>query len=86
MYEAVHERINVTIKFLEGKRPHIVDFTWRDKLYHVEKVHMLAKARKGHTAVWLFNVSTTNAAFKLRFDADTLEWFLEEYTWESGAE
>ena len=47
-------------------------------------MHLLMKAGKGRETVWLFSVSTEAAAFKLRFDSDSLEWFLEEMVWDES--
>jgi hypothetical protein len=81
MYDSIHEKIQVTARFQPGKRPDIKSFTWKDKEHVVEQVTLVSKARKGREVVWLFNVATKTAAFKLRFDTDSLTWWLEQHTW-----
>lgn len=81
MYDPVHEKIAVDAKFQNGK-VQITKFRWKDKDHFVTEVHLTLKARKGREAVWIFNVSTSTAAYKLRLDSDTLQWWIEEHTWE----
>jgi hypothetical protein len=84
-YDRVHEKIEVVADFKPG-RVDIKSFTWKDKTYVVKEVNLTSKAYKGREIVWVFNVSTETAAFKLRFDTDLLTWFLEELTWEEKPE
>lgn len=81
MYDKVHDKISVVADF-DGPKIHIQQFTWQDRIYKVEEVHLKVKATRGEEVVWLFSVSTINAAFKLRFDTGSLQWYLEEHTWD----
>lgn len=85
MYEKVHEQIQVSATFQKGKVL-IHSFTWKDKQYDVEALHLPVHARRGRESVWMFYVSTAGGAYKLRFDTDTLFWWIEEVSWEEGAE
>ena len=83
MYDHIHERINVSAYF-EPFKVTITSFEWRDRYYQVKELHLTMKAGHGRDTVWLFSVSTESAAFKLRFDSDSLEWFLEEMVWDES--
>lgn len=81
-YQKIHEKCEVQATFVPGKRPQIDYFVWKDKVYEVEETSMLSKAKKGVASVWLINVATNTAAFTLRFDADIMQWWVEELMWE----
>ncbi len=81
MYEPIHQPIQVTAKFGENG-VEIIDFYWQNKKYDVSEITLTLKARHGREAVWIFHVTTHNAAFKLRFNTDSLKWWLEELTWD----
>ncbi len=80
-YDLIHEQVEVKAIFKPGKVD-ILSFTWKEKTYDVKEVTLTSKAYKGREIVWVFNIATETAAFKLRFDTDLLTWFLEELTWE----
>lgn len=81
-YTPVHEKISVEAKFSIGGKLEVTSFIWKDKEYTVSEVTFVSKAYRGRDTVWLVHVATHSAAFKLRFDTDTLNWWLEEFTWE----
>lgn len=83
MYEPVHEKIQVIAEFSAGKGK-VKSFTWRDKDYQVIEQTLEVKASHGRETVWIFYVVTESAAFKLRLDTDSLNWYLEEFTWQEG--
>ncbi|MCA9378799.1 hypothetical protein KC640_00060 [Candidatus Dojkabacteria bacterium] len=82
MYDSMHTKISVVADFPGGGKVEIKHFTWEGKKYEVEKTHLITKAHRGRETVWLFHISTQNAAFKLRLDTDSLIWYLEELTWD----
>lgn len=81
MYDTIHEKISVVAEFT-GAQITIKSFTWKEHLYDVLAVNLKVKANHGEEVVWLFSVSTATAAFKLRFDTGSLQWYLEELTWD----
>ena len=83
MYLSVHEPITAVAEFKHG-HPEVKSFTWQARDYQVLKTTLRLKARKGRELVWLFCVTTATAAFKLRLDTDSLNWWLEEHTWEQS--
>jgi galactose mutarotase-like enzyme len=83
-YDYVHEPITVTAAFPPRGRVKITSFEWQGKTYTVDKVNLSTRANKGEARVWLFSVSTKTAAFKLRLDTDTLQWWMEEFTWDDA--
>lgn len=80
MYDPVHEKIKVDAIFENGKVS-VTRFKWKNKVYKVDQVTLVTKAYRGRDAVWLVYVTTLTAAYKLRFDTDTLNWWMEEFTW-----
>lgn len=85
MYDKLHEKIQVTATFASNGKAIIERFTWKNKDYPVTEVTLITKAYHGRDTVWMFHVVTPTAAFKLRFDTDTMNWWLEESTWEEQA-
>lgn len=83
-YEDIHEPIAVVTDFGGNKKPKILSFTWQGREYKVKETNLVVRANKGREKVWMFHVSNERAAFKLRLDSDTLDWWLEEYTWEEA--
>lgn len=79
-YEYIHQPINTYIHAQKGKF-FIKAFEWEGSTYKITHNNLIAKAKKGTIPVYLFAVSNETAAFKLRFDTDTLNWWLEEITW-----
>lgn len=86
MYDPLHTKISVIAEFPGNGKVIVKSFTWEGKKYEVEKVHLITKAHKGRETIWLFHVSTHNAAFKLRLDTDSLVWYLEELTWDKATD
>lgn len=85
MYDPVHEKIKVDAIFENGKVS-VTRFKWKDKVYKVNEVTLITKAYRGRDTVWLVYVTTLTAAYKLRFDTDTLNWWMEELSWEETSE
>lgn len=80
MYEKVHEKVNVDVHFTKEK-PRIHAFIWKNKVHAVSSINLITRARKGQIPVFLFSVSNGNGAYELRFDTDTLQWWLEQIYW-----
>ncbi|MBN1331996.1 hypothetical protein JW978_03875 [Candidatus Dojkabacteria bacterium] len=80
-YEKVHEPVNVVVVYKAGKT-RIEGFKWQNELYRISRNNLLTKAQKGSVPIYLFSVSNDKGAYQLRFETDTLDWFLEEIIWE----
>jgi hypothetical protein len=80
-YEPIHEQINTYVMTKNGQ-PIILAFQWKGCAYKITKNNLMTKAKKGNIPVYLFSVSNESGAYKLRFDTDTLHWWLEEILWE----
>jgi len=80
-YEKIHEPISTYVFTREG-RTKVKAFEWKGRIYKVDQNNLTTKARKGTTPVYLFSVSNESGSYKLRFDTDTLNWWLEEILWE----
>lgn len=55
-----------------------VQVRWHGRIYSIKKLGYHHKVRMGRTMLHVFSVCTDDTAFKLQFNADTLEWVLEE--------
>ncbi len=80
MYEKIHQKVEVQVTFLPT-HPRIKGFIWKNRQYPVSKINLITRARKGQIPVFLFSVSNDKGAYELRFDTDTLGWFLETVYW-----
>jgi hypothetical protein len=81
-YQKIHAPCEVVAMFVPGKKPIIKRVVWAERIYEIVEVTIVTKAKKGAVTVWLINVASENAALKLRFDTDTLDWWVEELLWE----
>ncbi len=75
MYEQINEPIEVVASF---KKNEIVPkfFSWRHKVYQVEKVHLVHTSRVGHQILYHFSVTDNANYFQLVFNPFTLSWLL----------
>lgn len=80
-YEHVHEPINIYF-YTKNNKSYIRAFEWQNRIYKISRNNLITKALKGNKPVYLFSVSNDNGAYKLRFDTDSLAWWLEEIYWE----
>jgi hypothetical protein len=80
MHTTTDEPIGVLVAFSDGRvKPW--KFRWGTKIYEVKRVNLIHSAHEGRSRVFFFNVSDDDHAWKLRFNAETLEWRLvEAYT------
>lgn len=81
MYEPIHEKIKVLVEF-NNHRLKIINFEWQGREHVVEQINLVTKARKGRELVWVYYVSNEAAAYKLRYDTESITWWLEEITWD----
>lgn len=77
MNTAVDDRIDVVVSF-EGNRVIPRRLRWNRRDYDIARVNLVHMAREGEKRVFYFSVSDFANYFKLRFDAETLEWRLVE--------
>lgn len=81
MYEPIHEKIQVLVEFT-NHRLKIISFEWQGREHIVDQINLITKARKGRELVWVYYVSNQGAAYKLRYDTESITWWLEEITWD----
>lgn len=88
MYSQVHDPITVKATFRQVDKPGVIpkpvihSFIYKEKEYIVNEVTLVVRANRGRDTVWMISVATDTAAFKLRFETDTLLWYMEELTWD----
>lgn len=82
MREGLHEPVSVLSIYSEKQKifkPAIL--TWHGIDYRLGKVDFYHKTKKGATTFHHFSITAKDESvyFKLLFDANTLNWTLEEY-------
>lgn len=83
MYDPIHEQISVKVEF-NNHDLRIISFDWQGREHLVDKINLITKARKGRELVWVYYVSNSGGAYKLRYDTESVTWWLEEVTWEEN--
>lgn len=85
MSEVINERVNI-ITIYDSLKGSVmpVKLQWRGREYKINKLGYHHKVRQGRTLLHVFSVSNETTAFKLQFNTDTLEWFLQEIYDESA--
>jgi hypothetical protein len=73
----VHEGVDVYVVFANGG---VVPraFRWSGRTYTVDQVHQRWSGRNGEVRLFYFAVSAAGNAYKLCFNAQELQWMLEE--------
>lgn len=75
MYENINESIETVVSFKKnGVVPKF--FSWRNKLYKVEKVHLVHTSQNGRQTLYHFSVTDKVNYFQLVFNPFTLSWVL----------
>lgn len=79
MLEKVNEKIDViTIYKRMGSKIMPYKIRWNSRDYLIKKIGYHHKVRQGRNYFHIFSVSSDTLAFRLRFDAETMYWTLEE--------
>ncbi len=77
MYETIDEPIKVLVSFDKGViTPH--RFKWRERHINITQVNMINRVKDGSVLSYLFSVSNDTSAYKLRFNAATMNWKLDQ--------
>ncbi len=70
------ESIDVWVFFKKGQfQPHI--FFWKDRRIEIEKINLVHTTRNGLVNAYHFSVSSGGNFYRLGFDTEELNWFLE---------
>ncbi len=78
MQSPCNDPISVVVAFVDGTvRPW--KMRWGSVLYHIRRVNMIHGAHEGRSRIFYFSCSDDANAWKLRFNAETLEWRLVEH-------
>ncbi len=79
MLDTINEKVSViTINDRERKRVRIHKVRWQGRDYLITKLGLYWKEKEGSARIHVFAVATAAIAFKLRHNAETLEWVLAE--------
>ncbi|MCL4364576.1 hypothetical protein M1328_05060 [Patescibacteria group bacterium] len=79
MLEKVFEKVSVLSLYNHEKNRFIpYKMRWRLRDYFIKRLAYHHKIREGRNLFHIFYVSDGNLDFKIRFDAESLNWILEE--------
>lgn len=71
------EQIKILAKFNFNK-VEIIAFNCADKVYKISHTNFIHHFKEGDQIIFIFHVSDNINNYKLRFEAETLNWFLLE--------
>jgi len=77
MYTRIHEPIAVCVQFDRHKTAPL-NFKWGHNLYGNLQTNLIWRQRRGKAMLIYFGVNDGENYFKLMFNSETLEWWLEE--------
>lgn len=79
MLEKVNERVSVISSYNHEKNRFIpYKMRWRLRDYFIKSLAYYHKIREGKNLFHVFHVTDGNLDFKIRLDAENLNWILEE--------
>jgi hypothetical protein len=82
MYEVIDEPIAILTTFHKGMiTPH--KFRWRGRTIEIDQVNLIHRVKDGSVLSYMFSVSNSTSAYKLKFNATTMRWTLEQIYQES---
>lgn len=77
MYTVLNDPVEVIVSFAHNRvRP--MRMRWNEREYDFKQVHLIHTAKEGTKRIFYFSLSDTVNAFKLKLDAELLEWHLVE--------
>jgi hypothetical protein len=71
------EPIKVLVQF-DGAKINPLAFRRGNRLYKIKKLNMVYHLKEGSQTVFRFFVSDEANSYQLRFETETLTWFLED--------
>jgi hypothetical protein len=77
MYNHIHEPITVCVQF-ERTKITPLNFKWGGRAYDNLHTNLVWHKRAGRTPLTYFGVDDKVNYFKLLFNGETLEWWIEE--------
>jgi len=79
MNEKVFEKISVVSSYNHEKNRFIpYKIRWRLRDYFIKKIAYHHKIREGRNLIHIFHVTDGNLDFRIRLDAENLNWTLED--------
>jgi hypothetical protein len=77
MFEQIDEPIKVLTSFDKGViTPH--RFRWKNRTIDITKINLIHRVKDGSVLCYLFSVSNETSSYKLKFNASTMRWSLEQ--------
>lgn len=79
MNQQIFEPVSVISSYNQEKNRTVpYRIRWQRRDYFVKKITYYHKVREGRTLLHIFHVTDNNLDFRLRFNAEDLNWILEE--------
>ena len=79
MNEQIFEKVSMITSYdHEKNRAHPYKMRWRLRDYFIKKIAYHHRIREGRNLFHIFHVTDGNLDFKIRLDAENLNWILEE--------
>ncbi|MFA6537091.1 MAG: hypothetical protein WCT18_01695 [Patescibacteria group bacterium] len=75
--EKINEQIEVLVAYTKKKVVPLA-FSWKNKKYSVKNINFVHAKYEGRNKFYFFSISTGADYFKLIFNTDKNEWFLNE--------
>lgn len=70
------ESVNVWVLFEKNTiKPHT--FFWRNRQIKVDKINLVHTSKDGSNTFYHFSVSSNGNFYRLKFDTQSMKWFLE---------
>lgn len=72
------EFVDVIVSFgKSGVFPRVIK--WGKRTYKILQLNLVHTIKKGAVRIYFFSVSDGTNAFKLGFDTETLQWWVEDF-------
>ncbi|MBU1132607.1 hypothetical protein KKC32_05190 [Patescibacteria group bacterium] len=77
MYETIGQQVEVLVAFMRD-RVLPLSFRWNNKKYSINNVNLAYYDREGRKKCYHYSVTSDGSCFKLSFDTESNQWFLQE--------
>ena len=77
MLENINQQVEVLVAFMKA-RVLPLSFSWQNRKYSIDKVNQVYSERVGKDKIYYFAVSSGVDYFKLVYNTEKNNWFLQE--------
>lgn len=76
-FETIDEPVKVLASFDKGVITPL-RFRWRERLIDIKEINFIHRIKDGSILSYIFSVSNSTGAFRLKFNAATMQWRLDQ--------